>query len=107
MKEFTNQQNYERDYETLQDQILWRDLSFVVDHHQDFWGIIEAISKLSTIDEVRVFDLYQGENLGEGKKSISLQLKIKWDGSLTTAQINEVLQSAIKKVEQAGAQLRS
>ena len=107
MKEFTNQQSYERDYETLQDQILWRDLSFVVDHHQDFWGIIEAISKLSTIDEVRVFDLYQGENLGEGKKSISLQLKIKWDGSLTTAQINEVLQSAIKKAEQAGAQLRS
>lgn len=36
MKEFTNQQSYERDYETLQDQILWRDLSFVVDHHQDF-----------------------------------------------------------------------
>ena len=36
MKEFINQQSYERDYETLQDQILWRDLSFVVDHHQDF-----------------------------------------------------------------------
>lgn len=36
MKKFTNQQSYERDYETLQDQILWRDLSFVVDHHQDF-----------------------------------------------------------------------
>ena len=36
MKEFTNQQSYEREYETLQDQILWRDLSFVVDHHQNF-----------------------------------------------------------------------
>lgn len=106
LKSLTHQQSYEKDYETLQDQLLWRDLSFVLEANEDFGKLIESLEKMQTIEEVRVFDLYQGENLGEGKKSISLQIKIKGDGTMTTEQINSILQDAIKKGESTGAKLR-
>lgn len=86
---------------------MWRDLSFVVDANASFGPLIEAIEKMTSIEEVKAFDLYQGENLGTDKKSISLQLKIKGDGSMTSDTINEILQSAIKKGESVGAKLRT
>lgn len=107
LKSLTHQQSYEKDYETLQDQLLWRDLSFVLDAKEDFGKLLIALEKMNTIEEVRVFDLYQGENLGEGKKSISLQIKIKGDGNMTSESINAILQDAIKKGESTGAKLRA
>lgn len=86
----------ERDYESLQDQILWRDLSLVISKDETFEKVIAAVEKVHGVSEVRVFDLYQGENLGADKKSIALQIKIKGDGTMTTEQINEVLQKAIQ-----------
>lgn len=106
LKTLMAQQSYEKDYETLQDQILWRDLSFTLQKEQDFGPLVETLEKMPNIIEVQVFDLYQGENLGEDKKSISLQLKIKGDGSMTTEQISQILQDAIKRAEKTWAQLR-
>lgn len=107
LKAFVHQTSNEKDYETLQDQIVWRDLSFVVSVKETFEQVITALQKMKEIDEIRVFDLYQGENLGEGKKSVSVQIKIKGDGTMTTDAINTVMQSAIKKVEATGASLRA
>lgn len=86
----------EREYETLQSQILRRDLSLVINKGETFEKVIAAVEKVAGISEVRVFDLYQGENLGAEKKSISLQVKIKGDGNMTSEQINEILQKAIQ-----------
>jgi phenylalanyl-tRNA synthetase beta chain len=93
-------------YETTQDQIVRRDLSFVVEEQSDFSELFKRIQSLSEIKEVEVFDLYQGENLPEGKKSISIKIKIVGEGNMTTEQINEVMQKAIKKAESVGAELR-
>lgn len=101
IKSLMFQQGYEKEYETLQDQLLRRDLSFVLENDADFGTVIAALEKMAAIEQVKVFDLYQGANLGEEKKSISLQLKIKGDGSMTTEAINTILQEAIKKGEQS------
>jgi len=63
-------------YETLQDQIIWRDLCFVVDANKGFDSVITAVKKVTEVQEVEVFDIYAGNNLGENKKSVSIKIKI-------------------------------
>jgi phenylalanyl-tRNA synthetase beta subunit len=46
-------------YETMQDQILWRDLSFVIDEKEDFSKLLSAIRKIEEVKDIRVFDVYQ------------------------------------------------
>ena len=93
-------------YETMQDQILRRDLSFVLDETSDFSELLKRIQSLPDIKEMEVFDLYQGENLPAGKKSLSIKIKLVGDGTMTTEQINEVMNKAIKAAESVGAELR-
>ena len=93
-------------YETMQDQILWRDLSFVIDEKSDFSKLLSALRKIEEIKDIRVFDVYQWENLPAGKKSISLQIKIKGDGNMTSEQIGAVMQKAIDAATKVGAELR-
>lgn len=45
-------------YETMQDQILWRDLSFVIDEKSDFSKVLSAIRKIEEVRDIRVFDVY-------------------------------------------------
>jgi phenylalanyl-tRNA synthetase beta subunit len=82
-------------------------LAFVIPTSEDFWKIVTALQKMQDIDDVKVFDLYHWENLWEGKKSIAVQIKIKWDWNMTTEKINSIMQDAIKKVEATWAQLRA
>jgi len=94
-------------YESLQDQIIRRDLCFVVDANKDFDKVITAVKKVPEVKEVEVFDVYAGKNLGEDKKSVSIKIKIVGNGSMTTEQINEVMTKAIKAAEKAGGSLRA
>ena len=107
LKHLLHSANAEKNYETFQDQIVWRDLSFVVDAKTSFERVVTTLEKMPQISKVRLFDLYQGENLGTDKKSLAVQIKIKGDGAMTTEAINAVMQDAIKKVEATGAQLRA
>src|SRR5574344_1440222 len=50
-------------YETLQDQIIWRDICFVVDANKSFDGVISAVKNVPEVKEVEVFDVYAGKNL--------------------------------------------
>jgi len=99
-------------YETLQDQIIRRDICFVVDANKSFDEVIAAVKNVPEVKEVEVFDVYAGENLGEDKKSVSIKIKIVGEStkdwaSMTTEQINEVLNKAIKAGEKAWGQLRA
>jgi len=102
-----NLQKKSTSYETLQDQIVWRDLCFVVDNTDSFEPVLNAIKDIKEIRELEVFDAYEWKNLGEGKKSISLKIKIMWDGNLTTEQINEIMNKAIAAAENAWWKLRA
>lgn len=94
-------------YESLQDQIIRRDICFVVDANNDFDAIISTVKNIPEVKEVEVFDVYAGKNLGDDKKSVSIKIKIVWDGNMTTEQINEVMSKAIKAGENAGGSLRA
>ncbi|MEI8008160.1 MAG: hypothetical protein WCI00_01600 [bacterium] len=63
-------------YETLQDQIVWRDLCFVIDASKGFDSLLSAVKKVTEVKDVEVFDVYAGKNLGENKKSVSIKIKI-------------------------------
>ena len=78
-----------------------------MDAKTSFEKVITTLERMPQISKVRLFDLYQGENLGTDKKSLTVQIKIKGDGAMTTEAINAVMQDAIKKVEATGAQLRA
>ena len=107
LKDLMGTVNNEKEYESLQDQILRRDLSLVVSKEKTFEKVITAVEKVHGVSEIRVFDLYQGDNLGADKKSISLQIKIKGDWAMTTEQINTILKKAVEAWEKAGAVLRA
>jgi len=63
-------------YESLQDQIIRRDICFVVDANNDFDAIISTVKNIPEVKEVEVFDVYAGKNLGDDKKSVSIKIKI-------------------------------
>jgi phenylalanyl-tRNA synthetase beta chain len=94
------------EYQTIQDQILTRDLCFVIDTDRGFGEVVDVVKKVSWVQQVDVFDLYQWEYLPEGKKSIALTLTIVGDGSWTTDQINAVMNTAITEVEKIWGKLR-
>ncbi len=93
-------------YETLQDQIVQRDLCFVIDQEKTFGEVIHAVKSVKEVTSLRIFDLYQGEHLPQGKKSIALSMKIVGDGNMTTEQINQIMDKAIEKAQKTGAELR-
>lgn len=101
-------------YETLQDQILWRDICFVVDADKDFGPVLEAVQAVNEVRDLEIFDVYQWTNLPEGKKSVAFRIKITWDpakvgagSTMTSEQINDVMNKAIKAGEKVGGMLRS
>lgn len=93
-------------YQTLQDQIVYRDLCFVTDINKNFGEILDVVKEIKEIDEVEVFDLYKWTNLPEWKKSIAFKMKILWE-DMTTEKINEVMNKAIKAVEKVWWTLRN
>jgi len=92
-------------YETLQDQIVWRDLCFVIDENVDYGTVLDVAKNVNGVSDLEVFDLYKGTNLPEWKKSIAFKIKIKWE-NMQTEEINAVMDKVIKKVEATWAKLR-
>jgi phenylalanyl-tRNA synthetase beta chain len=64
------------DFETLQDQIIWRDFSFVLDKTSSYDMLWAAIKKVEEIKDIHVFDLYAGDKIESGKKSCAFSTKI-------------------------------
>lgn len=93
-------------FETLQDQIIWRDLCFVVDTSTDFARIIDAVAQVPEIHQVEVFDVYAGKNIWTDKKSISIKIKLIGDGTMTTEHINTIMNKAIEAANTVGGTLR-
>lgn len=93
-------------YETLQDQIVWRDLCFVIDESEDYANVLNIVKNIDGVSDLDVFDLYKWENLEKWKKSIAFKIKIKWE-NMQTEYINEIMKKAINEVEKIWAKLRS
>lgn len=86
-----------------------RDLALLVDKSVKFADIENAIrsAERKLLREVRLFDVYEGKNLPEGKKSyaVSMQLQDN-EKTLNDKQIDAVMAKIIKAVTAIGAELR-
>ena len=88
-----------------------RDFAFVVDKHfkaQDLIDIISSIDE-SLIKSVKIFDVYEGENIPKDKKSIALNVTIQSSKkTLEESDLEKINKLIISIVEtKSGAKIRS
>lgn len=85
-----------------------RDLAFVVGAEILYNDIKrEIINHDKLIKEVELFDIYQGEKLGENKKSMAFHVVYQADRTLTAEEVDGVQEALIKKLkDKFNAQIR-
>jgi phenylalanyl-tRNA synthetase beta chain len=88
-----------------------RDFAFVLDKNFKVQELMETISNVDKelIKSVKVFDVYEGTNIPEGKKSIALNVIIQsLEKTLTEDDLKKINQLIISAVEfKTGAKIRS
>ena len=88
-----------------------RDFAFILDKNFKVQKLIEIISNIDKelIKSVKVFDVYEGQNIPEGKKSIALNITIQSEEkTLNEEDLNNINQLIISNVEaKTGAKIRS
>ena len=95
------------EYERLPElPLVEKDLSIIVDEEVTWAQIEESIK--SKAKEIEFVDEYRGDQIPEGKKSITLKVKILNEGTtMTSEQINERINSILKVLsKRCGAKLR-
>lgn len=89
---------------------VYRDFAFILDRSTQAQEVLEVIKTASSklLHHIKLFDIFQSDSLGVGKKSLAFQLEY-FDHSrtLTEEEVDKDFRSAIKAVEQKfNAQLR-
>ena len=95
------------EYEKLPElPLVEKDLSIIVDEEVTWEQIEESIK--SKAKEIEFVDEYRGDQIPEGKKSITLKVRILNEGTtMTSEQINERMNSILKVLsKKCGAKLR-
>ncbi len=90
-------------------QMLRRDYAFVVDKDVTAQTLLRAVSGADKklITNVNVFDVFEGASLGEGKKSIALEVSIQpVDRTLTDEDLEALSAKIVDNVGKAGGVLR-
>ena len=87
-----------------------RDIAMLVDKSVPVADIEEIMVKASgkLLDTIKLFDVYEGEQIPEGKKSVAYAISFRAsDRNLTNEEINVVFEKILKKLEAGvAAQLR-
>jgi phenylalanyl-tRNA synthetase beta chain len=87
-------------YVSSNTQSAQRDLAFIVDKNLPVGDMLEEIKALDVmIKDVRVFDVYEGANLEEGKKSVAINLLLQLDRNLLSEEINELCKRIINEMK--------
>jgi Phenylalanyl-tRNA synthetase beta subunit len=88
-----------------------RDFAFVIDEKYSSGEIINLVKKIDQklIKDVKIFDVYQGDNIAKGKKSIAFNVILEpKDKTLSDSDIEQVSKKIISTVQETtGATLRS
>jgi phenylalanyl-tRNA synthetase beta chain len=88
-----------------------RDFAFVIDEKYSSGEIIAILKKIDKqlIKAVKIFDVYQGDNIDTGKKSIAFSVTLEpKDKTLNENDIEQVSKKIISKIQEStGATLRS
>ncbi|MDD2839516.1 MAG: phenylalanine--tRNA ligase subunit beta [Rickettsiales bacterium] len=87
-----------------------RDFAFILDCDVEVGKVIDTVKKVSKelIKEVHIFDIYQGKNMEEGKKSIAFSIKLQpTERTLNGEEIDGISNKIIKDItEKLGGVLR-
>jgi phenylalanyl-tRNA synthetase beta chain len=87
-----------------------RDIALVVDDNIPLGKILSEIKKVesSLIEDLKVFDVFKGGSLAQGKKSIAVSMTLRAsDKTLTDEEANKVQAMAIRSLQKVlGAELR-
>ena len=90
---------------------VFKDVAFIVDDSVKSSEIESILKKVGgrLLESVDVFDLYKGDKIDDGKKSIAYSLVFKNDDrTLTDEEVTEVFEKMINQVEsKLGAELRN
>ena len=86
-----------------------RDFAMLVDKDVPVGTIEKAISSGAgrLLEKIQLFDVYQGAQIPEGKKSVAYSVWLRSaDSTLSDKEIDDVNEKIIKKLEAVGAELR-
>ena len=86
-----------------------RDLSVVCDESIPVAELEKIIRKSvgNILEKVTLFDVYQGEQIQKGKKSVSYSISMRsHDGTLTDDQADKAMEKVLKGLKEIGAELR-
>jgi phenylalanyl-tRNA synthetase beta chain len=88
-----------------------RDFAFVVNKEVNSQDLTNAISSVdqNLISNIRVFDVYEGDNIPEDKKSIAISVTIQsFEKTLNDSDLEKINKLIIDTVEKkTGAKIRS
>ena len=88
-----------------------RDIAVVVNESVGAGSMMDVIRKTAakTLEDVKLFDIYRGEKLGQGMKSVAYAITLRAaDRTLTDEEINATMDKVLKALNQAfGAELRA
>jgi len=88
---------------------ITRDLSLVCDETVPVGTLESVIEKAAgkILEDVSLFDVYQGDQIAAGKKSVSFSLRLRsHDGTLTDEQADAAMKRVLKALNSVGASLR-
>ena len=87
-----------------------RDIAVVVDEAVGAGAMMDAIRAAArkTLEDVKLFDIYRGEKLGAGRKSVAYAITMRApDRTLTDEEINATMDKVLKALKAFGAELRA
>ena len=103
--------NQKRKFEVSDFQKSERDFAFIVSKDLKAQDLINVISNIDQrlISNIRVFDVYEGENIPENQKSIAINITIQSkEKTLNDNDLEKINNLIIKTVEnKTGAKIRS
>lgn len=82
---------------------ITRDLSLIVDENVSFYNISKAIESIIhevPLQSIELFDVYNGENISEGKKSLAIGLNLQHPSrTLVDCEVNNYMSAILLKLE--------
>ena len=92
-------------------QSIYRDFAFVVNKGVNAQDLISAVSSVDQklISNIKVFDVYEGDNIPENQKSIAISVTIQsFEKTLNDIDLEKINKLIIETVEnKTGAKIRS
>ena len=87
-----------------------RDLAFIIDEQVTAQQLLNTLAKVDhpAIQEIALFDVYRGQGVAEGKKSLAVKIILQsLEQTLTDEEVDKIVKEIIDFAKQIGAELRN